>query len=85
MRTCSDKLREHMRRAGLTRDELYADDDERRQHSFHDLRHGYATHLALAGHDVMTIKGRGGWADLTTLQRYVAEAETVGRGDVGAP
>lgn len=85
-RTGADKLRDHLRRAGVTREELFADDDHRRPLTFHDGgRHTYATWLALSGVDVLVIQRRGGWKDTPVLQRYVAEAEAVGRGNVGAP
>ena len=81
----AEELRKHAARAGLTRDDVFANDDQRRPLDFHDLRHTYATWLALAGVDVMVIKQRGGWKDLDTVQRYVEEAEAVGRGNIGTP
>ncbi len=84
-RTMADKLRRHLPLAGLDRDELFANDDQRRPLDFHDLRHSWASWLALAGVDVQVIKQRGGWADFVILQRYVEEAEAVGRGDIGKP
>lgn len=84
-RTIADNLRRDAQRARLTRAELFADDDQRRPLTFHSLRHGYATHLALSGVDAMVIQQRGGWADLGMVQRYVEEAEVIGQGDIGKP
>lgn len=37
---------------------------------FHDLRHTFASRLAMAGVDLLTIKELGGWKTLTMVQRY---------------
>jgi len=83
--THAEKLRRHLARAGIRRQELYSHDDRSRQVNFHSLRHSYATWLALSGHNTMVIQQRGGWGDLSMVQRYVEEAEAVGRGDIGVP
>jgi len=36
----------------------------------HDLRHTFASRLAMAGVDLLTIKELGGWKSLTMVQRY---------------
>jgi integrase len=37
---------------------------------FHDTRHTFASRLAMAGVDVLTIKDLGGWKSLSMVQRY---------------
>jgi integrase len=36
----------------------------------HDLRHTFASRLAMAGVDLLTVKELGGWKSLTMVQRY---------------
>jgi integrase len=81
----AEKLREHLLRAGLDRDELHAADETRRQLTFHDLRHTYATWRAIAGENELAIQRRLGHATADQTQRYIAEAEALGRGDIGEP
>ena len=37
---------------------------------FHDLRHTFASRLAMEGVDLLTIKELGGWKSLLMVQRY---------------
>jgi integrase len=37
---------------------------------FHDLRHTFASRLAMEGLDLLTIKELGGWKSLSMVQRY---------------
>jgi integrase len=37
---------------------------------FHDLRHTFASRLAMEGVDLLTIKELGGWKSLAMVQRY---------------
>ena len=37
---------------------------------FHDLRHTFASRLAMEGVDLLTIKELGGWKSLPMVQRY---------------
>ena len=37
---------------------------------FHDLRHTWASHLAMSGVDLLTVKELGGWKSLQMVQRY---------------
>jgi integrase len=37
---------------------------------FHDLRPTFASRLAMAGVDLLSIKGLGGWKSLPMVQRY---------------
>lgn len=80
----ADKLREHCRRAGVDRAELFARDAERKRLGFHDLRGTCATWQALRGDDALKIQRRLGHESLETTQGYIVEAEALGP-DVGAP
>ena len=84
-RGMGDTIRRHAHRAGIERPELFADDDQAMPLRFHSCRHTYATWLALAGVEALVIQQRGGWADFALVNRYVEEAESVGRGDIGTP
>ncbi len=81
----AEELRTHLRRVGLDREELFADDDDRRPFSFHDQRHTFAVWLALTGAPELTIQSRLGHASAEMTQHYINEAEAVGHGDVGEP
>ena len=81
----ADELRVHLARAGVDREELHASDDLRRPLSFHDLRHTFATWLALSGASELQIQTRLGHASAEMTQRYIAEAEAFGHGDIGEP
>jgi len=81
----AEELRTHLKRAGLDREELFADDADRRPFSFHDGRHTFAVWLALTGAPELTIQSRLGHASAEMTQHYINEAEAVGHGDVGEP
>jgi integrase len=38
---------------------------------FHDLRHTFASRLAMAGVDLYTVQRAGGWKTQVMVQRYV--------------
>lgn len=85
-------LRRDLLAAGVDRAELHLSHESRRQGSalrrpinLHDLRHTYATWLALRGEGELVIQSRLGHTDTATTRRYIAAAEEVGQGDVGAP
>lgn len=78
-------LRRHLGVAKLDREELHADDEDRRPLTFHDLRHTYGTWCALRGDAPLAIQYRLGHADMSMTQRYIEAAEVVGHGDVGEP
>ncbi len=84
-RAAADILRHHLQLAGVKREELHASDDHRRPLSFHDLRHTYATWLALRGDPALVIQSRLGHASAEMTQHYIEAAEAVGHGNVGAP
>jgi integrase len=77
-------LRRHLRIAGVTRADLFAHDETRRQISFHDLRHTGITWRAVRGDPAFDIKDGAGHTDLETTQRYVNEARVFGD-DFGEP
>jgi hypothetical protein len=71
-------LHRHLRLAGVTRADLFADDETRRQLSFHDLRHTGITWRAVRGDSAFDIKDGACHTDLETTQRYVNEAQKFG-------
>lgn len=82
----SERLREHLLLAGVDREELHAERTRlRRPLAFHDLRHSFATWLALRGEPALVIQSRLGHADAKTTALYIAAAEELGREDVGTP
>ncbi|WP_437611148.1 site-specific integrase [Sorangium sp. So ce834] len=68
-------LRRYLKFAGVTRPELFADDETRKPITFHDLRATGITWMAIRGDDPIKIMRRAGHADFATTQRYVREAE----------
>jgi integrase len=78
-------LKAHLRAAGLTREELHADDAHRRPLVFHDLRHTCGTWLAIAGVPELHIQTILGHASTEMTQRYIVESDAVGHGDIGEP
>lgn len=82
-------LRDDLRTAGVLRPELHGgatgDTSLQRPMTFHDLRHTYATWLALRGENALVIQQRLGHSEAKMTARYIEAAEEVGRGDVGQP
>lgn len=78
-------LRKHLRLAGLTRSELYPppkDGSVARTWApltFHDLRGTGVTWMAQRGDEPLVIQQRAGHSNFSTTQRYLREAETLGR------
>ena len=63
--------------AGIpVRAELLADDETRRQLTFHDLRHTGITWRAIRGDDFLKVQRAAGHTNPKTTQRYINEAET---------
>lgn len=81
----SKRLRDYLRRAGVTRAELYANDATRKQITFYDLRASGLTWLALRGEEPLRIMQRAGHKEFTTTMGYVRTAETLGRVDEPFP
>ena len=84
----ADTLQKHLRLAGLTRSELFPplpdQPDTWAAITFHDLRGTGVTWAALRGDEPLVIQQRAGHSDFTTTQRYLREAETLGK-DSGKP
>jgi hypothetical protein len=68
-------LRRYLTFAGVTRPELFVDDETRKPMTFHDLRATGITWMAIRGDDPLKIMRRAGHANFGTTQRYVREAE----------
>ncbi|MFI5298775.1 MAG: tyrosine-type recombinase/integrase [Polyangiales bacterium] len=78
-------LREHLRRAGVARQELYVERDPTRMpFTFHGLRHTHLTWMAVRGDDSVKIQMRAGHTDFKMTQRYIEAARTLG-GGFGTP
>jgi integrase len=77
-------LREHLRRAGITRPRVFAETVTLRQVDFRSLRDTGITWLALAGLGVDKMKRRAGHEELETTLGYVKMAEDL-TGKVGVP
>lgn len=84
MRELSDQLRRYLGWAGVDRAELFADDETRAPLTFHDLRATGITWRAIRGDDALKIQRAVGHTSLATTQRYIREAEVIGR-DIGKP
>ncbi len=68
---CAERVREDLRKAGCTRDELYRDDAERYHFTFHGLRHTCLTHWAVAGLPLAQLMAAAGHADMSATQGYL--------------
>ncbi len=74
----SKRLRDYLKRAGVTRAELFANDATRKQIRFYDLRATGITWMAIRGDEPLRIMQRAGHAEFSTTMGYVREAETLG-------
>jgi integrase len=79
----SKRLREYLRRAGVTRRELFANDLTRKQIRYYDCRATGLSWMAIRGDEPLRIMQRAGHEDFETTMGYVREAETFGA--VSAP
>jgi integrase len=68
---CAERVREDLRKAGCTRDELYRDDEDRYHFTFHGLRHTCLTHWAVAGTPLPLLMSWAGHADMHATQDYL--------------
>lgn len=80
----AENLRIYLQRAGVLREELFADDESRRPIRFYDLRATGITWRALRGDLPLAIQRAAGHESLETTQGYIRAASDVGIG-VGAP
>ena len=76
----SAKLRSCLRRAGVTRADLFVSDATRKAMTFHDLRATGITWCAVRGDDGLKIKQRAGHAAFSTTELYLREAENLSHG-----
>jgi integrase len=68
----------------VKRPEIYANDEQRKNLTFHDLRATGITWSAVRGDDPLRIKQRAGHTGFATTEGYIREAENLGR-DFGDP
>jgi integrase len=73
----SRKLKVYLRRAGVTRSDLFESDATRKAITFHDLRATGITWMAARGDDPLRIMQRAGHADFETTKLYMREAENL--------
>lgn len=81
----AERLRKYVGWAGVTRADIFADDETRRPLSFHDLRHTGITWRAVRGDEPLKIQRAAGHDDLRTTQRYINEAQTFEGSSFGEP
>jgi integrase len=79
------KLRKYLEWAGVTRAEVFASDDTRRQIDFHDLRHTGITWRAIRGDHAKKIQRAAGHSGAAMTDRYINEAETFEGANFGEP
>lgn len=72
-------LRQHLRVAGITRADLYADDEGRRPLTYHDLRATGITWQAMRGDAPTDIMERVGHTQITTTQGYMRRGRLMAR------
>lgn len=86
-RDMSRGLKRWLRRAGVTRRELFDDTPTTKSLTWHDLRATGLTWMAVRGDEPLKIMQRAGHERFETTQRYVREAENLrtGFGDVFPP
>ena len=70
-------MKRDLERAGVTREDLTADDDARMPFTFHGLRHTCITHWTVAGRDQLFLLTAGGHTDVEMTKRYLAAASSV--------
>ncbi len=76
----SCKLRLYLKRAGVTRGDLFTSDATRKAITFHDLRATGITWCAVRGDDPLKIMRRAGHAHFSTTEGYLREAENLSAG-----
>ncbi|MBK7582091.1 MAG: tyrosine-type recombinase/integrase [Myxococcales bacterium] len=80
----ADRLRVHLKRAGVDRADLYADRPTTKRITFYDLRATGITWEVLAGTEHVRVMQRAGHVQFSTTLGYIREAETLGLA-VGTP
>lgn len=79
-----ERLRGYLKRAGLTREELYSNDATRRAIRWHDLRATGISWMAMRGDSPLVIMKRAGHKRIETTMDYIREVEVLGV-DAGEP
>jgi hypothetical protein len=81
----AEHLQRHLKLAGITRTELFPPPSSHQVANtwaaltFHDLRGTCVTWAAIRGDEPLVIQQRAGHSDFDTTQRYLREAETLGK------
>jgi hypothetical protein len=81
----ASRLRKYIEWAGVTRADLFANDETRRRIDFHDLRHTGITLRAVRGDEPLKVQRAACHDDLRTTQRYINEAQTFEGASFGEP
>ncbi len=83
----AEQLRAHLKVAGVTRADLFANDATRKPMTFYDLRATGITWRAIRGDEPLRIQRAAGHTGFDTTQGYIREAESVkeGFGEVFPP
>ncbi len=76
----AQQLRKHLRLAGVTRTDLYTDDETRKQMTAHDLRATSITWWVIRGDSPSMVQRRAGHRCFATTDGYVRQAEMVSDG-----
>lgn len=74
----AELVRAALRAAGLTRADLFADDDARRPMGWHDLRASYVTARLVRGDDAAAVCEQAGHESLSTTRGYQRTARALG-------
>lgn len=85
MGVLSSQLKEHLQRAGVTREELFARESTRRPIRFHDARASCLTWMAVRGDNPLVIRQRAGHGGLAMTEKYIREAESLRGEAFGTP
>jgi hypothetical protein len=84
-RTMARALRRLLKRAGITRDELFEASPTRKPITWHDARATGITWLAIEGLDPAKIQRRAGHSTVETTMGYIREAESFAGEAFGTP
>ena len=84
-RKAADKLRLHLKLAGVTREELFRGTKTRKNMTSHDLRATGITWAAMRGDDLAKIMQRAAHQSYETTKVYLREAENLRDADFGVP
>lgn len=80
MEDLAGTMRDHLRRAGCKRADLYADSKTTKRITFYDLRATGITWAIMRGDGPAKVQYRAGHAEFSTTQQYIREAENLAAG-----